>query len=358
MYWQKPVPPAKRAKTKPKAKHTDLSAEDRQVLAESSNIIAQQQEEQRKVISIFGGGIDSRGIFEKRRERLQKDDGTENGSTSSTIEISAGQKRPAAEISIAQVSTAESEVSKTQNLNHESVSSSEATDEFALASGYGSGLSSFRPSSLSLENPLATISAAVYHMDTPMVASIAGHASKGSSVRSTHVSLTNDTNSEFTFLNPVGEVYLGKRLTLDECKIDDKLYDKLKFRTPRAKGHLGKRPSKTSLGVYVTDSNRLENLAPLSIDPHLEIITMLIYMYASKTGYYGDKIEKQHFISISAKLLANESSWEFNGILQPAICQLIFSSVPTLQYMTKWSNLIYSLQSCVRHKLNCIDGGR
>jgi len=335
----------KKAKLTGDKSYDNLTDEEKQIIDESSDILAKQTQDQQKLLQGFGP-IDFLTAVNVRAAKLRKDEGDEDDEDDEAIR---GQKRPAAEISTAEV---------LDHNNENNTRSSQETD-LTLPSYYASGLSTLRAPTFTTSGikSRATLSTQLYQ-ETPTMSSIVLTASHTNGSCSLPIDLLTSNSDQLTFLNPLGKLSFGSCLTEHDCSISDALEEKLKFRTPRAKGHLGKRPNKTSLGVYVTDNNRENALGPLSIERHLEIITMLVYYQASKEGYFGETIEKRYFLSISAKLLANESSWEFNGILQPELCALIFSSPFSKQYVTKWSGLIFSLQTCVKQRLNCLDGGR
>jgi hypothetical protein len=159
-------------------------------------------------------------------------------------------------------------------------------------------------------------------------------------------------------LNPLGRCHTGSCLVEDECNIDVNLEDKLLRKTPRAKGHIGKRPDTSSMGVMITGRDKKNVMGAVCIDRHLLIITMLIYMQISKVGHYGVEFEKKHYLHIANKLQSNDPSWEFNGILKPHLCELIFSSSFAKKYVTKWDNIHISLTTGIKFKLNCLDGER
>ena len=159
-------------------------------------------------------------------------------------------------------------------------------------------------------------------------------------------------------LNPLGRSHPGSCLVADECNIDVALEDKLLSKTPRAKGHTGKRPDTSSVGVMITCRNRKNVMGAVCIDRHLLIITMLIYMQISKVGHYGVEFEKKHYLHIANKLQSDDPSWEFNGILKPFLCEMIFNSSFIKKYLTKWENVHISLTTGIKFKLNCLDGER
>jgi hypothetical protein len=153
-------------------------------------------------------------------------------------------------------------------------------------------------------------------------------------------------------LNPEGEGNIAHCLMMTDLIVDLDLYTQLKDKTPRMKGHKGKKAFKNTIAVYVISSDGITSELR-SIDGIIDIISMLVFAEGSERGMIGISIEGTHYNSIKNKLLGLEPDWKFKGILSVQLSQLIFTSGRLNKWHNKWNGMVSTQVEQLKTRVTC-----
>jgi len=178
------------------------------------------------------------------------------------------------------------------------------------------------------------------------------NSSRNSSISSS-TKLTIDT-TKVRIVNPEGNNSPANALRHDDLEVNNEKYQLL-LASPHMASHAVKHPIVEKSYVYVTDGIVCSLVC---INPHLDIITKLIFYRMSERGLVLKKSEKGHGDEVYSRLIAveNVTKNRFHAIISPKLVSLIYSSPNSIEYIKKWRQMGHSLLLTLKKKLNGFNG--
>jgi len=160
--------------------------------------------------------------------------------------------------------------------------------------------------------------------------------------------------SKVRIVNPEGYNSPANALRHEDLEVNNEKYQLL-LASPHMSSHAVKHPILEKSYVYVTDGIVCSLVC---INPHLDIITKLIFYRMSERGLVLKKSEAGHGDEVYSRLIAVENITrnKFHAIINPKLVSLIYSSPNSIEYIKKWRQMGHSFLLTLKSKLNGFNG--